>query len=326
MIDSTSPNVDAKLTVLPRVPYTRSTVNPDESTSFQAPPVNVGEHLLARFPEATTAKAPGPDNPPWGLPAALLTWLASVGFLLFVPLVVAVPYVVYRSLAKVPIRAESVIGDKTFIFLSIVGVIPAHILTLVVVWLVVTGARKRPFWQTLGWSWPENFGPWKAVGAAVGLLILSRLLTVLLGGGETQLDQLINSSYATRVATAFLAAATGPLVEELVYRGLIYSALRRLVGVVWAVVAVSLLFASVHVWQYYNNIGVIAVIAILSISLTLVRALTGRLLPCFMIHFVFNGIQSLYLVFGPLLERIHPSTGEQKAALFLIRLALQHAG
>jgi hypothetical protein len=38
--------------------------------------------------------------------------------------------------------------------------------------------------------------------------------------------------------------------------------------------------------------------------LTFIRARTGRLLPCFVIHLVFNGIQSLIIVFEPYLRAL----------------------
>jgi membrane protease YdiL (CAAX protease family) len=53
------------------------------------------------------------------------------------------------------------------------------------------------------------------------------------------------------------------------------------------------------VLQYYNNLGVIAVIAFLSISLTLVRARSGSLLPSYVMHLVFNGIQAVILIVQP---------------------------
>jgi membrane protease YdiL (CAAX protease family) len=117
------------------------------------------------------------------------------------------------------------------------------------------------------------------------------------------MDLLIESSLQARIVTAFLAAATGPFVEELVYRGVLYPALQRTIGIVWAVAVVSILFAGVHVFQYYNNLAVIAVISVLSVTLTMVRAKTGKLLPSFMIHLVFNGIQSVILVLQPFIEK-----------------------
>jgi membrane protease YdiL (CAAX protease family) len=193
-----------------------------------------------------------------------------------------------------------------------------------VAWIVVTDWGRHRFWLTLGFTWPKSFGPWKCVGLAVLLLGFGALLTNFFGGSKTQLDLLIESSYQTRVATAFLAAATGPFVEELVYRGILYSALQRVVGVSIAVVLVSVLFAGVHVFQYYNNLAVIAVITLLSVTLTVVRAATGRLLPSFMIHLIFNGIQSLILVLQPFFEKANTVVPNKLPATNLIETVLRH--
>jgi len=42
-------------------------------------------------------------------------------------------------------------NDPTAIFLQIIAVIPAHILTILLAWLVVTSGRKYRFRETLGW-------------------------------------------------------------------------------------------------------------------------------------------------------------------------------
>ncbi|HEV8169403.1 MAG TPA: CPBP family intramembrane glutamic endopeptidase, partial [Pyrinomonadaceae bacterium] len=106
-----------------------------------------------------------------------------------------------------------------------------------------------------------------------------------------------------RVATAFLAFATAPLVEEIIYRGVIYPAIEKVTGMGFAIVVVSMLFAGVHVWQYRTNIVVIIVITLLSIILTVARAVTGKLLPSFIIHLVFNGVQSVLIVLSGFLDK-----------------------
>jgi membrane protease YdiL (CAAX protease family) len=241
---------------------------------------------------------PDPDDPSWGTLSAFLVWLLSVALLLLLQLVVAIPYVVYKVVLHG--GAPQDLGtDPTLIFISILSVLPAHILTFLAVWLVVTRAGKRPCWQSLGWHWPSNFGPWQAIGLAVLLLVLGGLATWFYGGSETQLDQIVNSSLKARFVTAVLAALTGPLVEELVYRGVMYSALKKAFGVTWAVAVVSILFGGVHVLQYYKNVAVIAVIALLSITLTVVRARSRSLLPSYIMHLVFNGIQAVILMVQP---------------------------
>jgi uncharacterized protein len=125
------------------------------------------------------------------------------------------------------------------------------------------------------------------------------------------LDLLVESSLPARFATAFVAVFTAPLAEELIYRGVLYSALERAAGVAVAIVVVSLLFAGVHVFQYSNNFGVITVITLLSFTLTLARAYSGSVLPPFIIHLVFNGIQSLVLVLSPFIDSSLLEKGEQ---------------
>ena len=206
--------------------------------------------------------------------------------------------------------------DPTLIFYSILGVVPAHILTFLVVWFLVTNRGRRPFWQTLGWSFPKSFGPWKTIGLAVVLLGVGVLFTQFLGGKETALDQIINSSLKARFATAFLAFATAPLVEELIFRGVLYPALQRAIGMIGAVAIVTVLFAGIHVFQYFDNFGVVAVITMLSLSLTLLRARTGRLLPSFVLHLVFNGIQAAFLIVQPFVAK--PSTDSKPVVGFFL--------
>ena len=233
---------------------------------------------------------------------ALMVWAVSVLCLLFVPLVLIIPYFLYRMLSGHQITAQMA-TDNTTLFLSILGVIPAHAVTFLVVWVVVTRFRRLPFWQTIGFDWPESWSPTKgfllSAVIAVALLALGLLITKVFGGTKTQLDLLVESSAQARIATAIIAFATAPLVEELVYRGVLYSAFERAMGLPLAIAIVSFLFAAVHFVQYYNNLAVVAVITLLSICLTCVRAATGKVLPAFIIHLVFNGIQSVVLLIQP---------------------------
>ncbi|HEV2836006.1 MAG TPA: type II CAAX endopeptidase family protein [Pyrinomonadaceae bacterium] len=265
----------------------------------------------AGFPEQRT---PEPLQPIWRPEAdswsarllhlliGFLTWFGSVLLLVFVPAIIAVPYLIYRWKTTGLPSGEALLADKTLVLISVLGILPTHVLTLGLVWLIVTQGGKYPFWKTIGFEWPESgpvLGTLACVGMAVLLLAIGFTVTHFWGGGKTQLDLLVESSLAARFATAFVAVFTAPLVEELVYRGVLYSAVQRALGKIVAVGVVSLLFAGVHVFQYSNNIAVITVITLLSVTLTLVRAYSGKVLPSFVIHFVFNGIQSLLIVLAP---------------------------
>jgi len=238
-----------------------------------------------------------PNDPPWGLPTAIAVWLASV-FLLMSAQVIALAWYVHQQYGAINPRmlAQTVEMDPKAALVSLVAVVPAHILTLIIAWITITRFGHLSFRAAVGWSWSEHMGPWTSALLAVALLLLGGAIIKIYGETETFLDRIIRSSLAAKMAVAFLAAVTAPLVEELVYRGILYPALQRAVGMISAVLAVSAVFAVVHFAQYKENPAVFIAICVLSLSLTLVRAKTGKLLPCYFIHFVFNAIQAVVLL------------------------------
>lgn len=248
-----------------------------------------------------------PDNPPWGALGGAGLWLSSLALMFICPLVFLVPYLL-RQRVNAQDWAQFSISDPTAIFLQIISIIPAHLFTLGVAWLIVTRIGKRPFLRGLGWEWGAGLSLWRSVALAVGLLAVGVTIIYLTGNPETTLDKMLKTSRGAALATAFLATFTAPLVEEVVYRGVLYSGLRKHLGAVWAGLFVVVLFALVHVPQYIESPGTIAVILLLSAVLTVIRARTGQLLPCFVVHLVFNGIQSVLIVAEPYLKSLSPET------------------
>lgn len=261
-----------------------------------------GFHRLDSSENSVPSATPDPDNPPWSLLQAFLTWIGSVTLLLL-PQLMALPYLVshYQGLRPTP---EILLADKTFIIIVVSGIFPAHLITLVLAWAVVTRLGKVSARKALGWSWERGFGLWQSVALALLLFVMAWLITLVLGGQETELERILQSSRASALLIAFVATATAPLVEEVVYRGVLYPALQRTMGMIPAVLIVTFLFAGPHVPQYWPNLAAISSITLLSVVLTVIRARTGRLLPCFVIHLVFNGIQSLIIVFEPYLRAL----------------------
>jgi len=256
-----------------------------------------------------------PNNPRWGIPGALLIWFVSFALQAFIPLLFLIPLIFRRGLNPSSpefgrLFVELAVTDKTAIFLQIISILPTHLLTLALLWVFVTRFGKRPFLASFGWGW--RYGRWEGVWLAllgIGLFITGGALAKLLGADKpTQLELIINSSTAARYAIAALAVFTAPFVEEFVYRGVLYSALQRTIGVNGAVVFVLGLFTLIHVPQYWPNIGVISAVALLSLVLTIVRAYSGRLLPCVVIHMAFNAVQAIILIVEPYVQRFFPTT------------------
>jgi len=281
-------------------------VNPIENSTFNSPSTTI--------PPASERQKEEPFavlHPLMALLLALFTWAASI-FLLFLPQVLALPYVVTHYRGQQP-RIEELLADKTLVVILIGGILPAHLITLAIAWAVVTRFGKVRATEALRWGWGHRIGIFKSIFLGVLLFGMAWLLVLAFGGKETELEKIINSSRTAALLVAFIAVATAPLVEEIIYRGILFPAWQRLTGSVAAVVIVTLMFAIPHVPQYWPNLAVISSILLLSAALTIVRARTSRLVPCYVIHLVFNGIQAFLIFAEPYLRAIgnHP---EPKAA------------
>jgi membrane protease YdiL (CAAX protease family) len=135
------------------------------------------------------------------------------------------------------------------------------------------------------------------VAVQVAVLAVTVMLEKVLPQKEdTAFDILLKSSQSVRTTLALLAVFTAPMVEEVVYRGVLYSGLRPRVGVNWAIAIVTLLFVGVHVPQYWGAWAGLTGLTMLSLILTTVRASTGSLLPCVAIHTLNNLIGAIQIL------------------------------
>jgi membrane protease YdiL (CAAX protease family) len=167
---------------------------------------------------------------------------------------------------------------------------------LAAAWMFVTRFGRRPFWRSLGWGWIPQFRLVHAIGLAFLMLGVAILLEHTLPHKETDLEKYLKMGTSIRIMFAALAVVTAPLIEEIVYRGVVYSTVEGLRGKVAAVIFVTLLFALVHAPQYWGSAAALTAILSLSFVLTLLRAWTGKLLPCFATHLVYNLVQALALL------------------------------
>jgi uncharacterized protein len=247
---------------------------------------------------------PSPNNPPWNSGVAFLVWAASVALILIFPTIAIVIYIAANgiSFTNQEQLTELFKTDINAGIIQILAIIPAHIFTLILAWAVVTRFNKYSFREMLGWKF-NNFKVWHMIVVVVSIFVLAGVLTAYFGETDNELLRILRSSRTAVVLVAIMATFTAPIVEEVVYRGVLYSALQRTVGVWFAVFLVTLLFAVVHVPQYLPDFVAISMICLISLVLTLIRVWTKNLLPCIILHFVFNGIQSVILILEPYLPK-----------------------
>lgn len=250
----------------------------------------------------------GPNNPPWGAWTAIGVWVISIILIVILPNLFLLPYLYQQNLdlTNESLLREFVDTDRIAIVLRIAAIIPAHILTLLLGWMVVTRLTKYSFRQTLGWT--SGGMRWWHYLIILGVFYVT-VATVghFLPEQNNEMIRLLRSSRTAVYIIAFLATFSAPLVEEVVYRGILFSALQRRAGAVWAILVVTFLFAGVHFFQYWGSPGTIFLIVFLSLGLTILRYKTKSLLPCIILHTLINGLQSLALVLGTLVPDEPPA-------------------
>jgi membrane protease YdiL (CAAX protease family) len=234
-------------------------------------------------------------RPPWSLGAAVGVWVFFTVTLSIVP---AFGLLVWAHKAGLNPFSPDLIKNPRGLVVQIGMLFVAHLLTLVVGYMVVTSGARRSFFHTLGWRWHPRFG-WRHVLALIGgLYLILYLLSLVVPHGETDFDKLIQTGPEVRVAIALVAVLTAPLVEELVYRGILYPALHHRMGRFRAIAIVTGMFAVVHFPQYAGSLLILIAVTVLSFALTLIRSYTGQLLPCVLAHFLYNAIGSVLILSG----------------------------
>lgn len=153
-------------------------------------------------------------------------------------------------------------------------------------------------WSDLGW------GPltWlAAVGAQIvcaGVVLVFRI--PLSSNVESAAD--LDADRAYLVATLITAVIAAPIVEELVFRGLVLRGLLSRIGPVLAVVLQAVLFGVAHVdpVRGAGNLGLVLVLSGVGVAFGSAAYLFRRLGPTVIAHAIFNGVVMAIVLSGVL--------------------------
>jgi membrane protease YdiL (CAAX protease family) len=161
------------------------------------------------------------------------------------------------------------------------------------------------------WRWPllwshastPGFGftparsyRWLLAAMAVGLLApwLGGVVTHVLARGhevDQNVEQLVRHAPRTgRVALAVLAVSVAPVAEELLFRGVLLSALLRRCGLITAALLSAAAFAAIHLpglgWHWYA----LPQLLLLGVALVWLRVHAHSLWPAVLAHGVHNAL------------------------------------
>jgi uncharacterized protein len=151
----------------------------------------------------------------------------------------------------------------------------------------------------------------KSLACAIGFLaallpalFLVSIFTTRMLGNDAQLQPLVNlyqegvrqRDWNVIWTTVLAAGIIAPIGEEVLFRGYIYPAMKRVLGAIPSALITSLLFAAIH-----NNAAGLPTLTILAVALTVAYERTGSLLVPMAMHALFNctNLLTAALMAGP---------------------------
>lgn len=229
--------------------------------------------------------SPSDENPPWNLVDVLV--IAVFAFVTgFVVLLFAfgvahsIPRFRNLSPAQLGQTALILVPAQTVAYLFVVAFM-AHLVGL---------KQGGSFLKAISWNAPSAQKGLQAIAGGVGLALVSAIFTGILSRWVPKslpVDKLFSDT-----SSAYLLALFGvfvaPFVEELFFRGFLYPALARKIGVSASMVLTAALFAVVHQGQLARAWVPLAWLFIVGMVLTYVRVKTKSVATCVLIHIVYN--------------------------------------
>ena len=161
---------------------------------------------------------------------------------------------------------------------------------VVFILFLVRGLHGRPILRTLHFVRVDRLSVPRLAGAGAFLALLVLLASVFLPTPtDSPLEKLLTTT-ASLVLFVFFGIAMAPLLEEVVFRGFLFTALTDILGVRTAVPATAALFALLHGVQLRGNWAALVLIFVVGYVLTLVRKNSNSVVPSVIIHTAYNAM------------------------------------
>jgi membrane protease YdiL (CAAX protease family) len=240
---------------------------------------------------------------PWGwLEVALFVVLGLIGSV-----------VVTWGMAQLAVRffganSNEVFGDTMSTAKSVVVLISQAMidgLAILYLYLMVLSRTDAPFWPSIGWREMFPPGAGKIRDSALQFLAGGAVMAVVVsfaGGFLNSKETLpIEELLKARVSIllfGILGVLVAPLVEETIFRGFLYPVIARRMGIAAGIAITGTLFGLMHAAQLWGGWGQIALLILVGVVLTWVRARTGTVAASYFVHLGYNGLQLVgYLIY-----------------------------
>jgi membrane protease YdiL (CAAX protease family) len=193
---------------------------------------------------------------------------------------------------------QGLITKPAFQWLALIALLVAGVLTLLTAWLWLRCDQRGPR-VLLGLTRPVRL-PLVAVPLLTLLMLVSTSFVTywLFGPVSVEAQELLFQEPLLGLAATITLTTVVPLVEETLFRGVLYASLLERGGHALAIVVTAVTFAAIHLLAGASAVGPIVQLLLLALYLGGLRAFTGSLWAPLAAHATWNLVASLVYLIG----------------------------
>ncbi len=243
-----------------------------ESIPQNLPPQPVGTEAMVLAPVRRKR-----EEPVWNLWEVL--GLAGFSFVALFALAIvgAIVVAVLHRAGLVPVTPDALFRNISF---GVILQAEAYGLLLGVMVLLVEKKSPGNFVRAISWT---LLGGVLLAGVAEVLGVLLHKWTPT----SMPIDEFLKDPNSAYVLCLF-GILIAPLIEELFFRGFLFPALDRKIGLVGGVAITSAVFAAIHQGQLAHAWAPLSILFVIGVCLTLVRAITKSVAVTVLMHVAYN--------------------------------------
>jgi membrane protease YdiL (CAAX protease family) len=268
---------------------------PDPAQSIHAPlPGDPIPFAGAPPPPARPPKPPLPEDLriSWSWPHFFVFLFFTLASFVVVQTTLAIYYAPHERLT--PKQYEQYLLNKPqFLFGSN---LIWYALIFLFLYVTLGVLRGLPFWSSLGWkTLRSDFstgrgGAWVYFLSGCGLAVFVAVASSQVQNKENLPIQELFKNRSSAMLLMAMAVLVAPLVEETVFRGYLYPLFAKSFGIVPGVLLTGVLFGLMHGSQLGWSWGIVALLILVGVIFTFVRAHTGTVVASFLLHLGYNSM------------------------------------
>jgi membrane protease YdiL (CAAX protease family) len=262
----------------------------------QQPPAVPGGETAEVYPPALEPSDDPLERSHWAYREMLVMIMVAALSLLTAGQIAVTLYMRFVGAMDLPTAIKNLSSDPYWVLLvQFASWVPV----LFYIYFVVVRRYKRGFGEGVGWL-PLKHPPahYIATGALLVLSVTLMALVVAIPDQSYPMLELFEDPDALWILGAF-GVLVAPAIEEIVFRGFLFSGLEHIHGTGVALVVTSVVFSLVHGSQYGWQWQNLLILLWVGLILGAIRAQTQSTKATTLVHASYNGLLFAILIFGP---------------------------